>query len=324
MTLRTRRKIFYTLVALFFVLGTGVVLYAQGWRLDFSTWRFEKIGGIYVHSYPGDATIYLNGKPVPNDAGFLSPGTLISDLLPRTYNVSLKATGYDTWQEQASVMPAQVVQFKYAVLVPDIATSTPSSTWRALIAAEPTSTAIDPYDPTQKVVTSMNKIAIYNIAQATTTATVPVMGKNLEVKWITPTLVGILQNTGELYTYDTASQSLQKIADDVKDFSATDDGSMVAALEYNSLEIFSFSDSNIYYRFNIPNVGAATDVVWYRDDDHLFVVYPDSVSFLDLADSALVNFTTVARGTHPLYDPQTNTFYITAPNGQVMQYSFPS
>jgi hypothetical protein len=329
MTLRTRRKIFYTLVVLFFVLGSGVVLYAQGWRLDFSAWRLEKIGGIYVRSYPGDAAIYLNGKPVANDVGFLSPGTLISDLLPKTYTVSLKATGYDAWQENATVAPSQVVQFKYAVLVPTIATATPtpSSTWRALVAAEPTSTALDPFDATQKVVTSTDKIAIYNVIQATTTASVVISGKNLEVEWITPTLLGILQNDGELYiddaTQNGGTQLPQKLADDVKDFAATDDGSMVAALEGDSLEVFSLNDSSIYYRFNIPDVTAASRVIWYKDDNHLFVVYPDSVSFLDLADSALVNFTTVAQGTRPLYDQAANIFYITAPGGKVVSYSFP-
>jgi hypothetical protein len=340
MTLRTRRKIFYTLVALFFVLGTGVVLYAQGWRLDFSTWHFEKIGGVYVRTYPSDATIYLNGTFVPDGAGFLSPGTLISDLLPRTYTISLRADGYDAWQENASVEPAQVVQFKYAVLVPSGATSTPSSTWRALLAAEPTSTTVDPFDAAQKIAvvsnaTSSNNISIYNIAQGTTTASMTVPGKNLEVKWITPSLVGILQNDGELYLYNTntaaaaagtgnGSQAPRTLADDVKDFAASADGSMVAALEGDSLEIFSLTDSSIYYRFNIPDVTAASRVIWYKDDNHLFIVYPDSVSFLDLADSALVNFITVAQGTKPLYDPAANIFYITAPSGQVVQYNFPS
>jgi hypothetical protein len=326
MTLRTRRKIFYTLVALFFVVGTGVVLYAQGWRLDLSTWRFEKIGGIYIRSYPEGAAIYLNGKPVQNGSGFLSPGTLISNLLPKTYKVSLKAAGYDNWQEIATVSPSQVMQFKYAVLVPDAAsaTSTPSSTWQALVAVQPTSTANDQFDPAQKIVAGANKISIYNSAKAATTASTTVVGKNLEVKWITPSLVGILQNTGELYVYDPGTQSLRKLADDVTDFAATGDGSMVAALEHNSLEIFSLNDPSIYYRFNIPNASAASRVVWYKDATHLFVIYSNSVSFLDFADSSLTNFITVAQGTHPLYDSIANILYITAPSGRIVQYDFPS
>ncbi len=328
MTLRTRRKIFYTLVALFFVLGSGVVLYAQGWRLDFSTWRPEKVGGIYVRSYPSNATIYLNGQPIQNSSGFLSPGTLISDLLPRTYDVSLKAAGYDDWQENAAVAPSQVVQYKYAVLVPSVAAPAPSGTVNAFITSQPTSTTLDPFDPAQKVLVGTNKIAIYNIAQATTTAKTTVIGKNLEAKWMTPTTIGILQNTGELYIYNPSdsdgAQSPRKLADDVKDFAATNDGSMVAALEGNSLEVFSLSDSSVYYRFNLPSINAATHVIWYKDNTHLFIVYPNSVSFLDLADTALVNFTTVAQGTHPLYDSAANILYITTPAGQVVQYSFPS
>jgi hypothetical protein len=324
MTLRTRRKIFYTLVVLFFVLGGGVVFYAQGWRLDFSTWHFEKIGGIYIRSYPQDASIYLNGKSIENQSGFLSPGTLISDLLPRTYNVSLKSTGYDNWEENASVLPSLVVQFKSAVLIPQNATPAATGTLKQFILATPTSTTIDPSDPNQKIVVGTGKISIYNIADATTTIAVRVYGKNAETKWITGNLIGILQNDGELYIYDTDAQSLRKLADDVKDFSATADGSMIAALENNSLEVFSLNDAGIYYRFNLPNTTAATHVIWYKDDTHLFVVYSNYISFLDLADNALTNFTTVADGTKPIYDAQANTLFITNLSGKIVQYDFPN
>lgn len=323
MTLRTRRKIFYTLVALFFVLGGGVVFYAQGWRLDFSTWHFEKVGGIYVRSYPENASLYLNGKPMANQSGFLSPGTLISDLLPRTYDVSLKATGYDDWEENAAVSPSQVVQFKYAVLVPEKGTPAPSSTIKQLELVVSTSTAIDPFDTNQKILTSANKVSLYNIAEATTTLTVTISGKTTETKWITGNLIGVLQNDGELYIYDTNAETLTKLADDVKDFSATDDGSMVAALEQHSFEIFSLDNSGAYYRFNLPNVAAAENVIWYKDRTHLFVVYPNYVSFLDLADTNLTNFTTVADGTKPIYDLASNILYMTSPAKTIVQYDFP-
>ena len=36
---------------------------------------------------------------------------------------------------------------------------------------------------------------------------------------------------------------------------------------------------------------------WYHDNDHLFIAYPDHVSFLDLEDASLANFATVSSGT---------------------------
>ena len=89
MKIQTRRRIFYALVLLFVVIGGGVVMYAEGWRLDLSTLQAQKAGGIYVRSYPNNAQITLNGKPVQNQSAFLSPGTFISGLIPKPYTVTL-------------------------------------------------------------------------------------------------------------------------------------------------------------------------------------------------------------------------------------------
>lgn len=319
----TRRQLFYALLALFIVAGSAIVFYADGWRLDFAKWRFEKVGGIYVRSFPENAAIYLDGKLVENQSGFFSPGTLISNLLPQTYNLTLKETGYDVWQENVDVLPSFVTQFKYAVLVPRDATPAPSSTAKQLAALlSQAATTTNPYDQNQKIITGKNKLSIFDITQATTTENTTVPGKNIAAKWISGNLIGILQENNELYLYDTNARTLAKLADDVKDFSATKDGSMVAALEYRSLEIFSLSGQSNYYRFNLPDVPGVQSVIWYKDRAHLFVVYPDHVSFLDLADASLMNFTTVTKGSKPFYDPQANALYVIGPSGTLLQFDF--
>jgi hypothetical protein len=313
LTIHTRRRIFYTLVALFIIIGGGVVSYAQGWRLDFTTWHFEKIGGIYVRAYPENADIYLDGQPIQNQSGFLTAGTLISDLLPRTYTVSLKSAGYDDWQENAPVAPSLVTQYKYAVLVPTDGTTVPSSslvaTIRSLASLQSTSTTF-----------------VFNTNTTIASSTIP--GKNLKAEWLTPNLVGALQTSGELYLFDPAdagSANAIKLADDVKNFAATGDGSMVAALEEKSLEIFTLADQSNYYRFNLPDIADAQNIIWYKDRAHLFIVYSDRVVFLDLADANLINLTILAHGTKPQYDPSTNTLYITdSATGKLVAYSFPN
>ncbi len=123
MTLRSRRMLFYGLFALFLVLGTAITFYAQGWRIDLATFKTEKVGAIFLESFPSDAQISLNGKPVQNANGFLSRGTLISNLFPKNYTLSLKAPGYVDWTENAMVAPTLVTEMKYAVLVPANASS---------------------------------------------------------------------------------------------------------------------------------------------------------------------------------------------------------
>ena len=117
---------------------------------------------------------------------------------------------------------------------------------------------------------------------------------------------------------------LQKLADDVKYFAATDDGSAIAALENRSFEIFPLVGAQTYHRFNVPSVADALSVIWYQDMNHLFVVYPDHVSFLDLDDLSLRNFITVAEGTLPLYNSQENILYIIDFSKKLQQFDFPS
>jgi hypothetical protein len=339
MTIKTRRKIFYTLVVLFILIGGIIVFYAQGWRFDFSTGHFEKIGGVYIRSSPQDAAIFVNGKPVRNQSGFLDPGTLISDLLPQTYRITLKAPGYVDWQENTTVQPTLVQQFKNAVLVP--ANGAPaSSTYVANVienvspingvairsTGNSTSTnratsGISPFNTSIRIVVNKNVISTFDIAHNTTTASTSIAGKNNSILWIMNSLAGIVQNDGQFYLY-TTNGALQKIADDVKTFAATVDASLLAALEPKSLEVLSPTDPTIYYRFNLPDMASAQSVIWYRDRTHLFVVYPDHVSFLDLQDASLTNFTTIGYGTDPVYDAQQNVLYIKNTAGKFLQYHF--
>ncbi len=119
MTLKQRRILFYSLIAVFLGLGTGAVLYAQGWRLNFGTLELGKVGGIYVRSFPTNTAIKLNGKPTDNKSGILSPGTLINDLFPRTYALELTVPHFRPWQAHLAVKPSLVTEIKYAVLLPE-------------------------------------------------------------------------------------------------------------------------------------------------------------------------------------------------------------
>ena len=450
MTRRRRRQIFYLLVALFFIFGTAIVLYAQGWRFNIETWRASKIGGIFVRSFPDDAQIVLDEKPITNESAFLSRGTLMSDLFPKTYWVELKEDGYDQWRESATVSPSLVTEFKYAVLVPQNATTVARSVQSFSIARnilvtqnrngsivsgttsigkgtlidensdgtmviiknqtdgryelyqfqngsttdlaailiksgtgknDVSNIFFDPHDPGIMIaagpsqiwfidattissqggsssggnVTLIEKtpvgethgsviaagssfiawteskksdvsstIIIYDKYSGEIIASSTVPGKNSELKWIKDNLLGVLQNDGELYLYDAGTQSIEKVADDTKDFAATENGSSIAALENGSMEIIPTTGaSDDYYRFNLPDIANAYHVTWYKDATHLFVGYGNHVSFLDLKDAGLNNFTTVTIGTAPLYDTDKNALYLINPTENLIRFDFP-
>lgn len=452
MKLQTRKRIFYVFILLFVVIGGAVVFYAEGWRINFTTLEAEKAGGIYVRSYPDDAQITLNGKPIQNQSAFLSPGTFISGLFPKTYTLALSSSGYDSWTESAPVTPSLVTEMKYAVLVPKNATNvatdtaavsgyfeangdvvvtsananatigwlgktigygtvishstdlktaiirtvsarTGATTYSLYDFTTATSTAlspllttlgihstpstnifIDPHDDTSILVqtaakimridsdthrataidtaptgetiespiavspsvmawaryttangTSQSQIIVYDkFSGNTIDSSLVVNGSVKQLAWVRNNILGILASDNTLYLYNVPNEQLTTLANDVKQFYPTADGSTVAALEYHSLEVFAFNGTPDYYRFNLPNVADVEGLAWYKDDTHLFVQYPDRIAFLDLADTALKNLTTVSLGTDMSYNSQENALYLIDNGEKLLRFDFPS
>lgn len=439
MTLSRRRRIFYGLVAAFFILGAGVVLYVSGWRLDFKTFGFKKVGAIYVRSFPKDAQIFLDKKPVKNESGLLQVGTLINGLFPKTYELKLTADGYKPWQENVSVLPALVSEVKYAVLIPKEITSVATGTiknfwllgnqvaietqenklnfadrkiWEGEIAgwtkdfrdllifnsqtgswsllqtdtgkkinvdsilkktgvqkSKIAKLIIDPENNGDILIQEQKRISILDTGKQSVTliyktsggevgdvipATQSLIvwsefdakknnssltiydrflkrnlygspafpGKTMELTWLPTKKIATLQDNGGLYLYNIDKNETTKIADDVKTFAFSKDTNFLATLENSSLEIFSLAESQGYHRFNLPNVGQAEKVIWYSDNNHLFIVYPDRLAFLDINDSGLRNFITIVNGRFPQYDEKNNQLYFLDDKG-VGRLDFP-
>jgi len=149
-----------------------------------------------------------------------------------------------------------------------------------------------------------------------------IAGKIQQLAWARNNVLGILQGDNTLSLYNVPNEQMTTLADDVKQFYPTADGSTLAALEHNSLEVFSFTTSD-YYRFNLPQITAVQGLTWYKDQTHLFVQYPDHVAFLDFADTGLANLTVVSEGTDAAYDPQENSLYLIDQGQKLLRFDFP-
>lgn len=115
---KTRTILFYLFVAAFLLGGTGVLLYSYGWRVNLETKTVQKIGAIYIKTNVRGTAITINGKPYKDTAGILQSGTLISNLLPKTYRVEITKDGYHPYYKTLVVHQSQVTEILNAQLIP--------------------------------------------------------------------------------------------------------------------------------------------------------------------------------------------------------------
>ena len=103
MTKRFRRFIFWVFVVFFVVTSIIVALLAQGWRIDFSSFKLVKTGGIFIKTSAPGAKIYINDKYIESTSGILNHSKLISDLTPKNYNIFIYKDGYYPWNKIVEV-----------------------------------------------------------------------------------------------------------------------------------------------------------------------------------------------------------------------------
>ncbi len=93
---KIRMFIFAITIAIVFVVGTLVFLYAKGYRLDSDTKKFSPNGLLVIKSTPDGAQIYINGE--------LKTATNATiPLTANTYDVSVKKEGFLSWNKRLLV-----------------------------------------------------------------------------------------------------------------------------------------------------------------------------------------------------------------------------
>ncbi len=121
MTKRTRTILFYICVFLFLLVSPLIILYSQGYRIDFNPPAEGKIltktGGFFLKIEPKQTEIYIN-KNLVKKTDFFFGSVLIENLLPKKYDVSIKKDGYQDWEKNLEVKENLVTEAKNIVLIP--------------------------------------------------------------------------------------------------------------------------------------------------------------------------------------------------------------
>lgn len=98
MTLFTRRILYTSATALFVAIAPAVIFYAQGYRFDPRSVRVLKTGAIRLQTSPRTLQVSIDGKAFKR----ASP-SLLRNLLPGNYTVTLQSVGYQPWSGNVKI-----------------------------------------------------------------------------------------------------------------------------------------------------------------------------------------------------------------------------
>ena len=114
---RTRTFLFFAFVALFIAITPPIVLYAQGYRIDFQQKSIVKTGAIFVQARPYPVELTVDGIKKKRTS-FLFRNIFIPNLLPRTYTLDIRKDGYNSWHKELPVQAGLVTETSHVTLYP--------------------------------------------------------------------------------------------------------------------------------------------------------------------------------------------------------------
>ena len=118
MSLTFRRVLFAFFSFLFLIAGSVIVLYGLGWRINWEDFQLQKTGAIAVKTNPRGVIIKLDNKKYADESSIIQNHTLISDLTPKTYFLTVEKDGFRTYQKKLKIKPS-MVETVDIFLVPD-------------------------------------------------------------------------------------------------------------------------------------------------------------------------------------------------------------
>jgi hypothetical protein len=107
------------LVFLFFILTPSVILYSQGYRIDWKLKRIVQTGALYFKIIPTRTNVLVDGK-LQKTTDFFFGSVLLSNLFPGSHYIQISKEGYQPWAKQLEVQERQVTDAKNVILFPQI------------------------------------------------------------------------------------------------------------------------------------------------------------------------------------------------------------
>lgn len=114
---RNRTALFFGFVFLFFASIPAIVLYTQGYRIDFENQKLVETSGIDVRIRPYNVKIFLNDN-LEQETNFIFRDALFRNIVPGEYTIRLEKEHYQNWDKTLTLEGGQVNKIDYARLFP--------------------------------------------------------------------------------------------------------------------------------------------------------------------------------------------------------------
>ena len=110
----TRKLLFYIFLVLYLILCPLLILYSLGYIFNPQNKEIVQTGVIYLSSLPSDADIFLEKSHYIH-----ATPSMIEELLPGDYTITLKSEGYKDWVENVTVEAGKAISFNNILLIPE-------------------------------------------------------------------------------------------------------------------------------------------------------------------------------------------------------------
>ena len=122
MSINFRKTLFLACLAVFLTVTPLVILYSQGYRLDWNSpegrIKLTQTGGLFFRVSPKQANIFLDSK-LTKTTDFFFDSALIENLLPGKYDISIMKEDYHSWEKSLEVQEKMVTATDNVLLIPD-------------------------------------------------------------------------------------------------------------------------------------------------------------------------------------------------------------
>lgn len=252
MNIKIRALLFLTALCFVAVTGPLIVLYAEGYRYNFSKQKIEQTGVLFVKSFPRSASIFINEEQIDKKTP-----TEIPNLLPTTYRISVSKDGYTTWKKTLNIEP------KKTTFVEDVTLFKSNPELKeVLVTPTPANQNLCSQENTKLAIISADTLSIIDTDKSKVIAQSKINPETKIISWSKSGINLLLNDQQGYYIYSPESQVKKQILLNKKPLEDV-------IWEYNSDTVVYGKLKNVLYKYNfsantteIYNKETGPNVIW--------------------------------------------------------------